>query len=68
MVIDDVRIPNDLLDAMKNNNFVVFVGAGVSMGNPTCLPSFKKLVELIQSNTGETYDETTSYQFKVIQS
>ena len=27
------------------------------MGNPTCLPSFKKLVELIQSNTGETYDE-----------
>lgn len=62
MIIDDVRIPDDLLDAMKNNNFVVFVGAGVSMGNPTCLPSFKKLVELIQSNTGETYDESETYE------
>lgn len=55
MIVSGVEIPKDLLNAIESNNLVVFVGAGASMGYPTQLPSFDKLVELIESGTGEHY-------------
>ena len=45
MIVNGIEIPKDLLEVIDSNKFVVFVGAGVSMGEPTCLPSFDELVE-----------------------
>ena len=56
MIINDIEIPKDLLNAIENNNLVVFVGAGASMGAPTNMPDFGKLVALIESETGNKYN------------
>lgn len=45
-----------ILDAIKDSKFVVFAGAGVSMGPPTNLDNFWKLAEKIARNTGLTPD------------
>src|SRR5690349_9043853 len=41
----DVNLPEELLRAQREGRLVVFAGAGVSMGPPSNLPSFEKLVE-----------------------
>lgn len=38
-----IDIPDELLDAQEQDKLVVFAGAGVSMGGPSNLPSFKGL-------------------------
>lgn len=40
MIINGVSVSKDLQKAIEDNSLVVFVGAGVSMGAPTNLPSF----------------------------
>lgn len=40
-----------VLDALRDDNLVVFAGAGVSMGAPSNLPSFKKLASEIAQGT-----------------
>jgi hypothetical protein len=45
-----------ILDAIKDNQLVVFAGAGVSMGPPSDLDNFWKLAEKIARNTGLTPD------------
>lgn len=43
MIISGIEFPNEIIKSIEKNNLVVFVGAGVSMGSPTCLPDFDKL-------------------------
>ena len=52
MFICGIEIPEDLVNIIEDNNFVVFAGAGVSMGAPTKLPNFIELVKQIEKGTG----------------
>lgn len=60
MFICGIEIPEDLVNIIEDNNFVVFAGAGVSMGAPTKLPNFIELVKQIEKGTGEHRDEGES--------
>ena len=44
-------IPKKLLDAIENDDLVVFAGAGVSIPEPSKLPNFKQLALDISKNT-----------------
>ena len=50
--IASVYFPKDLYNSFKKNNVVVFAGAGVSMGEPSGLPSFSKLADDIAEVLG----------------
>ena len=52
MYLNNINIPNQILDALQNNNLVIFAGAGASMDKPTSLPDFRKLAEEIAEGTG----------------
>ncbi len=54
MMIKDVIFPEPLLNALRDGRLVVFAGAGVSMGPPAELPSFRKLAERVAEGTGES--------------
>ena len=62
MKIAEIDFPSPLLSALRDGELVIFAGAGVSMGEPACLPSFKELAEKIAQGTdkrlqdGETED------------
>lgn len=43
MLVNNIEYPKELIEAIKNNNLVVFDVTGVSMGEPTRLLSFAKL-------------------------
>ncbi len=43
MRIAKINFPAPLLNALRNGKLVVFAGAGVSMGEPACLPNFEHL-------------------------
>lgn len=45
------EIPEELLNAQKENKLVIFAGAGVSMGEPANLPSFKKLSKKLSEHS-----------------
>lgn len=53
MYLNGIDFPNKIVDAIKEDQLVIFAGAGVSMGAPTLLPNFEKLVEMIAEDTGE---------------
>ena len=53
MKIAEIDFPSPLLSALRDGELVIFAGAGVSMGEPACLPSFKELAEKIAQGTGE---------------
>ncbi|MBE5924709.1 MAG: DUF4020 domain-containing protein [Lachnospiraceae bacterium] len=57
MVINGVDFPREILDAVNNNELVIFAGAGVSVDAPTSLPNFKGLTQMIAQQCGEIYDE-----------
>ena len=52
MKIAGIDFPRPLLDALRDNQLVVFAGAGVSMGEPASLPNFSNLAEAIARDTG----------------
>ena len=56
----DIRFPETLRSALRDGELVVFAGAGLSMGNPACLPDFTTLADSIAKGSGETRikDET----------
>ena len=60
MKIAEIDFPSPLLSDLRNGELVVFAGAGVSMGEPACLPSFKELAEKIAQGTGEVLREKES--------
>ena len=51
--IASVYFPKDLYNSFKENNVVVFAGAGVSMGEPSGLPNFSDLADQIAERIGE---------------
>lgn len=61
--INGVKIPDEIIKALKNDKFVVFAGAGVSMNEPTSLLGFDGLVKEITKNTGYDY-ENSDYKNK----
>lgn len=58
MILNDVDYPDLLVDAIKNDRLVLFAGAGVSMGEPTNLPSFNNLSKRISQLTNVPKGET----------
>lgn len=48
----DVEIPDELLRAQRDGNFVVFAGAGVSIPSPSGLPTFEDLVRELAVSSG----------------
>lgn len=48
-----IEFPDSILDALRDDELVIFAGAGVSVGPPSNLPSFEKLANDIASGTGE---------------
>ena len=57
MKIAGIDFPPSLLSDLRNDKLVVFAGAGVSMGEPACLPSFKTLAKKIAQETGEVLQD-----------
>ena len=47
MNISGIDFPRPLLEALKDNQLVVFVGAGVSIPEPAGLPTFRQLAEAV---------------------
>ena len=45
MIIKNIEYPELLVEAIKNDKLVIFCGAGISMSEPTNLPSFNELSE-----------------------
>ena len=60
MKIAGIDFPSPLLSALRDGELVIFAGAGVSMGEPACLPSFKELAEKIAQRTGEVLQDGES--------
>ena len=60
MKIAGIDFPKALLDALRDGRLIIFAGAGVSMGEPANLPSFKKLAEAIAHGTGTVLDKGES--------
>ena len=54
MKIAGIDFPIDLLNALRDDELVIFAGAGVSMGEPACLPNFEHLAKMIAEGTGKT--------------
>ena len=54
MKIAGIDFPKPLINALHDGELVIFAGAGVSMGEPACLPNFKHLAKTIAEGTGET--------------
>ena len=54
MKIAGIDFPKPLLNALRNNQLVVFGGAGVSIPEPAGLPTFRQLAEAVALGSGET--------------
>jgi len=55
--IGGIAFPGDLIKALREDNLVIFAGAGVSMGEPARLPNFLELADRIAQGTGQSYDK-----------
>ena len=53
MIIKDIEYPELLVDAIKNDKLVIFREAGISMSEPTKLPSLHELSEKIAELTNK---------------
>ena len=53
MIIKDIEYPELLVEAIKNDKLVIFCGAGISMSEPTNLPSFNELSDKIAELTNQ---------------
>ena len=54
MKIAGIDFPKPLINALHDDKLVIFAGAGVSMGEPACLPNFEHLAKAIAEGTGKT--------------
>lgn len=57
MKIKGIDFPTQIINALRDDKLVVFAGAGVSMGDPANLPSFKDLAVAIAQDTGKTLQD-----------
>jgi len=62
MNINNIDFPNHIIDAIRDDELVVFVGAGVSMGKPTSLPNFEDLTNKIAEGTDRTKSENETFE------
>lgn len=62
MKLANVDFPKPLLDALRNNKLAVFAGAGVSMGEPACLPDFCSLTKAIAERSNKVRDENENLE------
>ena len=60
MKIAGIDFPSPLLSALRDGELVIFAGAGISMGEPACLPSFKQLAEKIAQGTDKRLQDRES--------
>ena len=51
MKIEGIEFPEPMCAALRNGQLVIFAGAGVSMGEPACLPSFDDLAKSVADGT-----------------
>ena len=63
MKTKDIKFPEPLLKALYKGQLVVFAGAGVSMGQPACLPDFRGLAKRIAQHTGQLQGKETEDLF-----
>ncbi len=54
MKLGQIDFPPELVGAIRDGELVVFAGAGVSKGDPACLPLFKELACKIAERSRET--------------
>lgn len=52
MIINDIELPEKLLNSLENNQLVIFAGSGVSKGSPSNFPLFEGLVNSIKDKSG----------------
>ncbi|GAA3521000.1 DUF4020 domain-containing protein [Aeromicrobium panaciterrae] len=57
MWIRDVEVPQELIDAARAGQLVIFVGAGASRDEPAGLPDFKTLIQDIGALVGKPPNE-----------
>lgn len=60
MKLKDIDFPKELFTAQQEGSLVIFAGAGISMGDPSNLPSFEGLVSQIAKGTkfeGKTFTQ-----------
>ena len=57
MRIAEVDFPQQLVESLTSGNLVIFAGAGVSMGDPANLPSFRQLVKEVATGTSYTLND-----------
>ncbi len=65
MKIGEIDFPESLVAALRDEQLVVFAGAGVSMGEPAKLPNYSDLVKSIAGDTGRNFksDKETEDRF-----
>lgn len=56
-ITGDVNLPAELLEAHADGKFVLFVGAGASIGAPSNLPSFSELARQLAKAARVPFDE-----------
>ncbi|MFW5890924.1 MAG: SIR2 family protein [bacterium] len=52
MIINNIELPEKLVNSLENNQLVIFAGSGVSKGSPSNLPLFEGLVDKIKDKSG----------------
>ena len=57
MKIAGIDFPDPLSAALRDGKLVIFAGAGVSMGEPSCLPDFAGLACKIAAGSGQTPED-----------
>lgn len=57
MKIAGIDLPDPLTAALRDGKLVIFAGAGVSMGEPACLPDFAGLACKIAAGSGQTLED-----------
>jgi hypothetical protein len=54
-ITDDVNIPDEVIDALSAGKLVFFTGAGISMDEPSHLPTFRQLSKQLFELAGIAY-------------
>lgn len=57
-ITEDVDIPDKLIDAASDGSLVLFIGAGVSLNQPSGLPLFGGLAERLANLQGVAFDKS----------
>lgn len=60
MKIKGIDFPRRIVNALRDDKLVVFAGAGVSMGDPANLPSFRGLTRAVARGTGRNLQDGES--------